>query len=260
MSTFGVRDIASQGRVVRACAVPPSPYKAGGVTIDWSTVPAVTGADKTLTDGRIAKIGEHYIRYGTVLCRIAASAIHSEAVTATGGTRTLTVAVNGGTPQVTTALAYNANAAAIQAALEALSNVAPGDVTVTGTGPYVYTWGGALANAQVVLTVQTGSLTGGTSTITTTAQGSVSTGMYGPHDPAAIDGRQNRTRGYVYIADETTIKEQDAKSDHIPGGVFDGAGAYVYLARVLNNGDDLTTNPTRAQMDTCFPGIRWVED
>jgi hypothetical protein len=50
------------------------------------------------------------------------------AVVGTGGTYTLTFA-----GQTTTALAYNANAAAVQAALEALSSVTTGKVTVTGT-------------------------------------------------------------------------------------------------------------------------------
>jgi hypothetical protein len=49
--------------------------------------------------------------------------------TPTGGTFTLTYS-----GQTTAAIAYNANAAAVQSALEALSNLAPGDVTVTG-GP-----------------------------------------------------------------------------------------------------------------------------
>ncbi len=45
---------------------------------------------------------------------------------ATGGTFTLTFS-----GQTTTALAYNATAAQVQAALEALSNIAPGDVYVS---------------------------------------------------------------------------------------------------------------------------------
>jgi hypothetical protein len=48
---------------------------------------------------------------------------------ATGGTYTLTWM-----GQTTAPIAWNANAATIQAALEALSNVAPGDVVVGGTG------------------------------------------------------------------------------------------------------------------------------
>lgn len=260
MTTFGVRDIASQGRILRACAVPPPPYKTGGVTIDWSTVAAVASTPKTLTDGRVVAVGDKYLRYGQIITKIGANAVFSEAMTATGGTRTLSVAVNGGAAQTTGALAFGANAATILAAILALSNVGTGNATVTGTGPFIYTFLGALANANVVLTVNGGSLTGGTSVITQTAAGSVGPGKYGPYDATAIDGRQTLARGLAYICDETTILGQDAKGDHLPGGVFDGAGAYVFAARLVNNANDLTLNPTRSQMETVFPGIRWVED
>lgn len=99
--------------------------------------------------------------------------VQTETVTASGGTRTLAVTnPNTGEVQTTGALAYNANAATIQAALEGLSNVAVGDITVTGSGPYVYTFGGAYANKDVALiVVGTGSLTGGSSSIAETTVG-----------------------------------------------------------------------------------------
>jgi len=78
----------------------------------------------------------------------------------TGGTFTLTYA-----GQTTTAIAYNATAAVVQTALEALSNIAPGDVVVTGgpgpATPYTFTFGGALKGDVVAMTA-TGSFTGGT--------------------------------------------------------------------------------------------------
>lgn len=77
-----------------------------------------------------------------------------------GGTFTITV--NG---QTTAGIAYNAIAGAVQTALEALSNVAPGDVTVTGgpgpATPYVLTFAGALANTVMTVTASGASLTGG---------------------------------------------------------------------------------------------------
>jgi hypothetical protein len=79
----------------------------------------------------------------------------------TGGTFTLTYA-----GQTTSALAYNAAAATVQTALEALSNLAPADVVVTGSagGPYTITFGGTLANANVAqMTASGASLTGGDS-------------------------------------------------------------------------------------------------
>lgn len=84
----------------------------------------------------------------------------------TGGTFTLTY---GG--QTTAAIPYNAAAGAVQAALEALSNIAPGDVTVTGAagGPYTITFTGTLAGTNVAQITATASLTGGTSPAITPA-------------------------------------------------------------------------------------------
>jgi hypothetical protein len=91
----------------------------------------------------------------------------------TGGTFTLTFS-----GQTTTAIPYNATAATVQTALEALSNLAPGDVTVTGGPgpgtPYDITFGGAYAGTDVTAMTATGSFTGGTTpaiTITTTSPG-----------------------------------------------------------------------------------------
>jgi hypothetical protein len=77
--------------------------------------------------------------------------------------------------QTTAAIPYNATAAQVQAALEALTNVAPGDVVVTGTAwPTVltFTFGGAWGSTNVdqMTAVGTG-LTGGTVTIATTTGG-----------------------------------------------------------------------------------------
>lgn len=77
----------------------------------------------------------------------------------TGGTFTLTYS-----GQTTAGIAYNANAAAVQAALEALSNLAPGDVTVTGgPGPataFAVTFRAAMGNV-VQMTASGAGLTGG---------------------------------------------------------------------------------------------------
>lgn len=89
----------------------------------------------------------------------------SEAQTATvtggpsGGTFTLTL--NG---ETTAAIAYNATAAAVQSALEALPSLSAGDVTVTGSagGPFTVTFGGSLAGTNVAAMTASGAgLTGG---------------------------------------------------------------------------------------------------
>ena len=89
----------------------------------------------------------------------------------TGGTFTITW-----DGQTTAAIPYNATAAQVQTALEGLSNIAPGDVTVTGSagGPWTLTWGGAQLGENVAAPTTTEAFTGGTSpdiTIATTTAG-----------------------------------------------------------------------------------------
>ncbi len=106
----------------------------------------------------------------------------------TGGTFTITWS-----GQTTAALAYNATAAQVQTALEALSNIAPGDVVVTGSagGPWTLTWGGTQLGENVAAPTTTESFTGGTSpdiTIATTTAGGSAT---------ASDGTQ-LFRGFLF--------------------------------------------------------------
>lgn len=90
----------------------------------------------------------------------------------TGGTFTLTF--NG---QTTSALAYNAAAATVEAALEALSTIGQGNVQVTGSagGPFTVEFIGELADQNVpAMTADGSSLTGGSSpavAVTTAAAG-----------------------------------------------------------------------------------------
>ncbi|QBJ94422.1 hypothetical protein D0Z67_29060 (plasmid) [Streptomyces seoulensis] len=94
--------------------------------------------------------------------------------TPTGGTFTLTF--NG---QTTSAIVYNATSSAVQSALEALSNIAPGDITCTGGplpgSPVTVTFsGGAYDGTDVPQMTAAGSFTGGTSpaiTVATTTPG-----------------------------------------------------------------------------------------
>lgn len=71
--------------------------------------------------------------------------------------------------QTTASIAENAAASAVQSALEALSNVAVGELLVTGSsgGPYTITAAGTLANTSgLVLTVNNVDLSGGAGTVT----------------------------------------------------------------------------------------------
>lgn len=105
--------------------------------------------------------------------------------TPTGGTFTLTF-----DGETTSAIAYNAAATAVRAALLALSNIGANDVTVSGGpgpgSPYVATFAGGYANSNVPAMTATSSLTGGTTpavaVTTTTAgvEGATATGYRAP--------------------------------------------------------------------------------
>lgn len=79
----------------------------------------------------------------------------------TGGTFTLTF-----DGETSAAIAYNATAAAVQAALEAISNIQPGDVVCSGGAlpgsAVVVTFAGRWVGKNVPQMTATGSLTGGT--------------------------------------------------------------------------------------------------
>jgi|SRR6478735_2361465 len=105
--------------------------------------------------------------------------------TISGGTYTLTLGT-----QVTANIAWNATAAQIQAALENLTSVGTGNVTVTGgplsSGALVVTFIGVAGGIdQPMLTVQTGALTGAApgASVAQTTQGAA----------GATDGRQTAT-------------------------------------------------------------------
>lgn len=102
--------------------------------------------------------------------------ITANATPATAGTFTLTV--NG---VVSGTIAFNATAAIVQAALEAMSNIAPGDVVAVDSGPganlgtgshvVTLTWGGTLAGQDITISIQTGGLTGNAHVLATSTPG-----------------------------------------------------------------------------------------
>lgn len=256
---FGTYDIAKVGRVVRASADGVPRWKAGGITLDWSTVPVISSSvDTTFSDGTVVKANQRGLRYGTILTKINASEGDTLAIDATGGTFTLGVSVDGGAVVHTGNIAFDASAATIQAALTGLSNVGAGNMTVTGAStPFTIAATGTLAGHAIAVTADSTLLTGNThtATVTETGAGSFQEGMFGPYLSSAIDGRQNLVRGECFVLD-TSWLELDFKSS--APGVFDGGLAF--LARLLNNGTDMTTNPTRSQIETAFPALTWVED
>lgn len=95
--------------------------------------------------------------------------------------QTLTITATGGNYQLwfkgepTSNLAFGANAAAIETALNALSTIGANGVSVAGTGPYTITFDGTAFTGTNVpeIVVKSVDLTGGTASILTTTQGGV---------------------------------------------------------------------------------------
>ncbi len=103
-----------------------------------------------------------------------ADEVQTITINATGGTFTISFTFEGLTA-TTPALAWNATAAQVQAALEALRSIKPGNVTVGLAGlVYTVTFAGDLAKANVpALVTNAAGLTGGaaTATVATTTPG-----------------------------------------------------------------------------------------
>jgi hypothetical protein len=256
MSTYGQTLVASVGRSVRVSADGKPEVKQGGITIDWSVI-AAAGSDSTFDDGFQIKSGEKVLQRGQVMTRITAGEINTATITGapTGGTFTLTV---GG--QTTSAIAYNAAASAVQTALVALSTVGTGNATVTGSagGPYTITFATGLGD--ITLTASGAGLTGGTTpgvTIATTSAGG-RTGLYGPFDSAAVDGRQTLTKGTTFILDNS-VKENDLKSDHAGVAIY---GGLLWKARVRAHltTASLANGPLYSDLETALPRVQWCLD
>ena len=108
------------------------------------------------------------------------SELQAVSVTATGGTYTLTF-----DGQTTAAIAFDATATQLDAALEALPNIGSGDVTVAppSAGTYNVTFANVLARQNVPeMTADSTNLTGGTASVSTTTPGET------PTTTATFDG------------------------------------------------------------------------
>ena len=158
--------------------------KRAGATLDHLLVPLNADGRRLIKGG--TSLGKVTLteKYGPYLAQT--SEVQTVAITGspTAGSFTLTFA-----GQTTAPIAWNATAAAVQAALEGLSNINPGDVTVTG-GPLpgtavVVTFKGRYLGTDVATMTDTSSLTGGT-----TPDAGVTVTTAGGADPAGLDGRE----------------------------------------------------------------------
>lgn len=274
---YGRVSLGNTGYPILCLASDPSEadWKVGGITIDWSTVTAVS-ADTTLPDGNLVKNGQKYLRYGQVLTR--ASTAEVQTATWTGGPTTggaiLRLPASGNdAAQDTTSISATATAVQFEDAIQALSRIGIGGVSVARTGsgtagdPYVYTmtFNRELGDVPQFANVSN-TFSGGTtpsSTLATTTAGT-GTGMFGPYDPNATDGRQTLTRGDCFILNETVIQNVpigwgSPNTDQPPGGVFDGGIVWKERLIVTSEGTGtLADGPTFTNFEAAFPRIGYV--
>jgi len=101
----------------------------------------------------------------------------------------------------TTALAYNASAAAVQAAITALVNVGTGNAVVSGTSPYVVNFQGTLSNTAIDLATADGSsLCGIPAPVTRVVAGSAGGGGGGTANETQVVGFMTVFAGGVVAA------------------------------------------------------------
>lgn len=242
------------------------------LTIDWSTVAAVSGSDVIAPEGFTVPVGAKWLRFGQPLVRITKAETQTITVSGTPAGGSFDVGLvnplTGDTGFVT--LAYNAAVADVQAALRSFFGSTAVSVAGAGALPgnvHTATFGGPLAGVVVpVFTLGANDLTGGTApTVAFAITAGGNTGYFGPHDPAASDGRQtvDATRvGEVFLLNESLVR----------GGLVHGlgvsptinvdqvgaiAGGRVWKDRVLANAsaDSLANGPTWAHLLAAMPRL-----
>jgi hypothetical protein len=168
----------------------------------------------------------------------------TESGTISAGTYTITF--NG---QTTTALAFDATAATIQAALEALSNVAPSDVVVAGgpvhTTPVSLTFYGNLIGNVAAVTVDTTLLTGSTPGIT------VATAT--PGVAGAADGRQ--TAANIVGLNDTFLPWQLMERDVEVAALYIGTAVQAWCLELVAAGTRQALSNTTADAMRSVKGL-----
>lgn len=153
------------------------------------------------------------------------SEVQTITIDATGGTFTITW--NG---ETTAAIAWNASGATVLAALEALSNVEPGDIASVSLASLVYTitFGGRYAGLNVpAVTTGAGSLTGGAGTATVaTGTGGENLGRY-------------RIRGFLWGDQEALVTH--ATNDTLATIAVEGDFYYAELLAAMPSSETEAT-------------------
>jgi hypothetical protein len=234
-------------------------------TVDWDTVAALV-ADLTLADGTIVKAGRKCLLAGQLMIGITRTGVAVVTLNniPTGGTFTVTVATtlpDPGGSDTTTALAFNASAATVQAAIRLLDNVVGFLPTVSGSagGPYTIAFPRELG--EVTVTADGALLTGAgaqpTATVATTEEGG-DTDKMGPYEDTAGDGRANITdpqyyglvrKLYVYDPDHA----RRSLDTHI--GLVIGGRVKRGLIRATAGAHSLADGPTWAELKALMPRL-----
>jgi hypothetical protein len=243
---FGRTVLSTAGIAVRVSADGHPEYKAGGVTIDWNTVVAVTLNTTLPIDNTVIYNGNKYLRYGQILCRINGTAIYvtpgASATIALNVSNTFAVlgqfwnagtggynlgqgsyspagGVTGqqandsigtvGTYQ-TISFSNTSSAATVQNAINQLSNMGL-DVGGQSNVYVVANGSGYTVTFARSLGPVTIAVANGTAGVLTAAANNAAgvpslPGFFGPYDPNATDGRQTLTRGDCFVVDENQFQ------------------------------------------------------
>lgn len=227
-----------------------------GVTVAWALVDAAT-TETDLADGTPVYPGEKAIERGTILVPVTGQEVQTVTINGapTGGSFTLSGVDANGDAFTTDAIAYNASADDLAAALAPFFPNA-GDFTVTKAGD-VFTVSFSAFLGNLAQLTSTASLTGGTTpsvTHATTTSGVANGGHWAPYDSSASDGRQTLTRGSVGILDysikdsESTVMGVDTQTELI--GLI--SGGLVWRERLHTGG---TNEPALADLLAAMPRL-----
>lgn len=264
--SYGRKVLSKTGRDAAVLAdLRDAQFKVGGITVDWSLVAAAV-ADSVLTDQTPVKTGEKYLRFGQIMCEVTQVEVQTVDLSGdddpTGGTWELTIL-----GETIEGIAYNVSAAALQALIRALDADGANQVTVSKSGfVYTITFPESVDNVSAITADSTG-LTGGGGdtfaiTVSTTTQGTASSGKFGPYDSSATDGRQNLTRGKCFVLNRT-VKEKGyaeainiGETDHPQ--VFDGGTVWKDRVLMTTGTHSLAAGPTVTEFEAAFPRVGYA--
>lgn len=179
--------------------------------------------------------------FGSVSSTTAAGTAEVQTVTIngtpTGGTFTLTYR-----GQTTTAINHNAASGAVQSALQALTTIGAGNVTVSGSaaGPYTVTFAGSLAATAAYLLTASSSLTGGTNPSVTVVETTTGYPVKGTHVITPSDSTlpwlsvEERISYNLESFRYTDAKVSRVKVESDAGGYMMGSADLVAMTQVAN--------------------------